>query len=146
MKVTVTVRDQSHLLVRSHSLWFRYEPGQRAEAEAAIRNMIRSLGDDPTTATFHYWDDDPYAQVFWNPLRKEPLMETAPSDSPQPTGWLEIFKDKRGQWRWRVKARNGEIVAASEGYATKGNAVRGAADLANALGVERSIERKILEG
>ena len=105
MKVTVTVRDQSHLLVRSHSLWFRYEPGQRAEAEAAIRNMIRSLGDDPTTATFHYWDDDPYAQVFWNPLRKEPLMETAPSDSPQPTGWLEIFKDKRGQWRWRVKAR-----------------------------------------
>lgn len=73
-------------------------------------------------------------------------METVPNDTPRPTGWLEIFEDARGQWRYRVKARNGEIVAASEGYATKGNAVRGAADLARALGVDESIERKILEG
>ena len=63
----------------------------------------------------------------------------------RPGGWRSS-KDARGQWRWRVKARNGEIVAASEGYATKGNAVRGAADLARALGVDESIERKILEG
>ena len=73
-------------------------------------------------------------------------METVPNDTPRPTGWLEIFEDARGQWRYLVKARNGEIVAVSEGYATKGNAVRGAADLVRALGVDESIERKILEG
>jgi len=30
---------------------------------------------------------------------------------------FEIYEDDAGEWRWRVKAHNGEIVAASsEGY------------------------------
>lgn len=33
---------------------------------------------------------------------------------------LEIYKDKKNEWRWRLKARNGRIVATcSEGYKTK---------------------------
>lgn len=29
----------------------------------------------------------------------------------------EIYKDKRGEWRWRLKAANGKILAvSSEGY------------------------------
>lgn len=32
---------------------------------------------------------------------------------------FEIFLDKSGEYRFRLRARNGEIVAASQGYATR---------------------------
>lgn len=37
-----------------------------------------------------------------------------------------IYKDRKGEWRWRFVAPNGRIVADSgEGYKRKGNAIRG---------------------
>lgn len=39
----------------------------------------------------------------------------------------------RNEWRFRVRARNGEIVAASEGYATKAAAEKGVRALRRAL-------------
>lgn len=36
---------------------------------------------------------------------------------------FEVYQDKRGEWRWRRKASNGQIVgAASEGYKSKADA------------------------
>jgi uncharacterized protein YegP (UPF0339 family) len=36
-----------------------------------------------------------------------------------------IYKDERGEWRWRVRAKNGNILADSgEGYATKSSCRR----------------------
>jgi uncharacterized protein YegP (UPF0339 family) len=36
---------------------------------------------------------------------------------------FEIYNDTQGDWRWRLRARNGRIVADSaEGYASKRNA------------------------
>ena len=37
----------------------------------------------------------------------------------------EIFTDKAGEFRFRLKARNGEIIATSEGYKTKSSCVNG---------------------
>lgn len=37
-----------------------------------------------------------------------------------------IYKDTAGYHRWRLIANNGEKVAASEGYASKQNAIRSA--------------------
>lgn len=38
---------------------------------------------------------------------------------------FEIYEDSRGEWRWRLVAENGEIVADSaEGYDSKSNAER----------------------
>jgi uncharacterized protein len=34
-------------------------------------------------------------------------------------GTFEIFKDKKGEFRFRLKASNGEIILASEGYKAK---------------------------
>lgn len=45
----------------------------------------------------------------------------------------EIFKDANGEWRFRVKGRNGEIVATSEGYTSEGHAERGLAGLRRIL-------------
>ena len=35
------------------------------------------------------------------------------------TGHFEVFKDAAGKYRFRLKASNGEIIAASEGYNSK---------------------------
>ncbi|MDP2676908.1 MAG: YegP family protein [bacterium] len=39
---------------------------------------------------------------------------------------LEVYTDKAGQHRWRLKASNGEIVAVSEGYTTRYSAKQSA--------------------
>lgn len=38
---------------------------------------------------------------------------------------FEVFRDSRGDWRWRLVAGNGRVIADSgEGYASKFNAKR----------------------
>ena len=34
-------------------------------------------------------------------------------------GKFELYKDARGEFRFRLKAGNGEIIATSEGYSSK---------------------------
>lgn len=41
---------------------------------------------------------------------------------------FETFKDTDGEWRWRLKGANGEIVATSEAYTRQADAVRGIND------------------
>lgn len=41
----------------------------------------------------------------------------------------ELYKDKAGQFRFRLKASNGEIIAASEGYKSKSSAKNGIASI-----------------
>ena len=39
---------------------------------------------------------------------------------------LEIYKDKSGEFRWRLIHTNGQVIANSgEGYTTKVNAIKG---------------------
>ena len=38
---------------------------------------------------------------------------------------FEIYKDKSGEFRFRLKAKNGEIIAASEGYKKKPSCLNG---------------------
>jgi hypothetical protein len=38
---------------------------------------------------------------------------------------FEISKDQAGKFRFHLKAPNGEIIAASQGYETKANAEKG---------------------
>lgn len=47
---------------------------------------------------------------------------------------VEIYKDKRGEWRWRVKHSNGRILADSgEGYSRKSDAKKGFERLAASI-------------
>jgi hypothetical protein len=36
---------------------------------------------------------------------------------------FEIYKDKAGEFRFRIKATNGNVLASSEGYKAKASAV-----------------------
>jgi len=55
------------------------------------------------------------------------IQEDAPTASVLEYGTphFEVFKDKADEWRWRMVAGNGRIVADSgEGYSSKSNARR----------------------
>ena len=38
---------------------------------------------------------------------------------------FEVYLDKKGEYRFRLKARNGEIIAVSEGYKAKNSCMNG---------------------
>lgn len=40
-------------------------------------------------------------------------------------GRFEVFQDSGGDWRFRLKAGNGEVVATGQGYASKAGALSG---------------------
>jgi uncharacterized protein YegP (UPF0339 family) len=40
-------------------------------------------------------------------------------------GRFELYQDGRGEYRFRLKAGNGEIIAVSEGYKSKAGALSG---------------------
>ncbi|CAN7397183.1 DUF1508 domain-containing protein [Microbacterium sp. LjRoot45] len=53
------------------------------------------------------------------------------------TGKFELFTDKGGQWRFNLKASNGQIIASSEGYSSKSSALNGIESVrTNAPGAE----------
>ncbi|MBW1641032.1 MULTISPECIES: YegP family protein [Microbacterium] len=40
-------------------------------------------------------------------------------------GKFELYQSSNGEWRFRLKAGNGEVIATGEGYASKSGAVNG---------------------
>jgi len=44
-------------------------------------------------------------------------------------GKFEIYKDKRGQYRYRLKAGNGETILTGQGYKTKAGVKNGIASI-----------------
>lgn len=40
-------------------------------------------------------------------------------------GKFELWVDKGGDYRWNLKAGNGEVIATSQGYASKASAING---------------------
>ena len=59
-------------------------------------------------------------------LLNEVRQTTAATDSPD-GGRFEVYQDKAGKFRWRLKAVNGEVVASGEAYESKSGAIEGTA-------------------
>ena len=54
---------------------------------------------------------------------------------------FEIYQDKAGEYRFRLKARNGQIIGTSEGYVAKGSCENGVESVKkNAEGAEIAAE------
>ena len=53
--------------------------------------------------------------------------DDVPETAPNPK--YELYRDKAGAFRFRLKARNGETVAVSKGYRTKQNCLTGIASV-----------------
>ena len=54
-------------------------------------------------------------------LEDQTVAEVAAVTNPK----FEMYTDKAGEFRFRLKARNGEIIAASEGYKAKASCLNG---------------------
>ena len=44
-------------------------------------------------------------------------------------GKFEVYKDKRGEYRFRLKASNGQVIAVGEGYSSKAACENGIASV-----------------
>ena len=51
----------------------------------------------------------------------------------------ELYKDRRGEWRWRLRASNHEIIASGEGYVKRADCVH------SIRLVKRSAKTKIVD-
>lgn len=58
-------------------------------------------------------------------------------------GKFEIFKDKAGEFRFRLKAGNGETILASEGYKDKSSAVNGIESVKKNVDLLARFEKKL---
>ena len=47
------------------------------------------------------------------------------------SGKFELYTDNAGKFRFRLKASNGQVIAASQGYATRKSALDGIASVRN---------------
>ena len=54
-------------------------------------------------------------------LEDQTVAEAAAVTNPK----FELYTDKAGEFRFRLKARNGEVIAASEGYKAKASCLNG---------------------
>ena len=75
------------------------------ESKAACLNGVESVRKNAPIANF----EDQTVEV----------VETAVNPK------FEMYQDKAGEYRFRLKARNGEIIATSEGYSAKASCLNG---------------------
>lgn len=57
-------------------------------------------------------------------------------------GKFEVYEDKAGQFRWRLKAGNGEIVASGEAYPTRAGAHKGVAAVKRAADGAQVVDKE----
>lgn len=58
-------------------------------------------------------------------------------------GKFELYQDKAGEYRFRLKAANGEIILASEGYKQKASAENGIESVRKNAQLDERFERKV---
>jgi len=58
--------------------------------------------------------------VYSKPTKRKPIKKKATRIAK-----FEVYKDKAGEYRFRLKAPNGEIIAVSEGYHSKKSCMNG---------------------
>jgi len=61
-------------------------------------------------------------------------------------GKFEIYKDKAGEFRFRLKASNGEIVLSSEGYKSRKSCDNGVASVQKNSAIPERFEMKSTAG
>ena len=65
--------------------------------------------------------------------------QTVKDFKPEVNPKFEVYKDKKGEFRFRLKAKNGQIIATSEGYSKVDSCLKGVAS------VKKNADSKIEE-
>lgn len=60
--------------------------------------------------------------------------------------FFEVYQDKAGEWRWRIKARNGKIIAVpGESFTRKTSAIRSIQGLLRTLQSPLYVAVRVIE-
>lgn len=99
------------------------------EVKTGVKFDLRS-GNGETIATSEAYTSEAVCRSGIESVRKiasgakvENQTEEGFKILPHPK--FEMYEDKSGHFRFRLKARNGKIIAVSEGYATKSGCLSG---------------------
>ncbi len=91
------------------------------ESEAACKNGIASVAKNAPVANVENQTNEGYAE------------EKCPK--------FEVYTDKAGEYRFRLKATNGQIIAVSEGYTSESGCLNGVESVKkNAADAETVVE------
>lgn len=118
-----------------------FNPGDIASADGMIEGIPNSMGRQLILNGIVWLTREQAAKAApfgWEPVGEDnpdarlvQVKRGATTDTirvpgaPMPT--MDIYEDARGDWRWRLKARNGRVIADSaEGYVSRTNARRAA--------------------
>lgn len=58
------------------------------------------------------------------------------------TGKFEVYQDKAGEFRFRLKAGNNKVILTSEGYKTKANCLKGIESVRKNSGIDSRYDIK----
>ena len=81
-------------------------------------------------------DEPPEAEETEIPGGEDVAVPVAAADASQSLARFEVFRDRASEWRWRLRHRNGNVIAtAGQGYSSRGKAQKGLHSVRrNALG------------
>ena len=94
----------------------------------SIIRITRQVVEDARKAREAALKKDPDFRAFEEELEKgeEEAMQQWEKEQSVTAATFELYKDRAGEYRWRLRHKNGQIIADSgEGYTTKANAVNG---------------------
>ena len=66
-----------------------------------------------------------YEKTLYSTLKTVSNKPKTVRRKPPKKGKFEVYKDKASEYRFRLKASNGEIIAVSEGYKSKRSCIHG---------------------
>lgn len=106
------------------------DAGVEGISSVTVEEPAGEAADDTTTGepSAERSDVEAPADEAESPAAAEPA-ETLPigaADAPASLGRFELYRDRAEEWRWRLRHRNGNVIASSgEGYTRKANARKG---------------------
>jgi uncharacterized protein len=119
---SVTVRDGEYTVAVT--------PSERAVFDVEVERESGDEGSELGIELEIEWNESKEASAERiEPPEPDVGIQFAPDteDRPGPSqGRFEVYRDRAGEWRWRLVHRNGNIIAdGGEGYSSKQNAIKG---------------------
>lgn len=98
-------------------------------SESGVRFNLKAGNGETIAVSEVYSGDDACNKGIESVRKNAPIAkledQTVEDFAVEVNPKFEVYVDKGGQFRFRLKARNGQIIAASEAYKTKASCLNG---------------------
>jgi hypothetical protein len=115
----------------------------KAAGKGAVFNLLATNGQVVATSEV-YNSKDSLRKGIASVQRNAPAAgvedQTVPGFAKLPNPKFEVYADKAGKFRFRLKAKNGQIIAVGEAYETKKAALAGVASVKKNAPAAKTVE------